>query len=52
MKINFDDAKLNEWGRGSVTVASGSDGGFQFAMVQQGFGFAGPKMEKANASIN
>lgn len=51
VKVNFDGAKLNGWGRGWGDVGRDSGGGILFSSVQQGSGFKGVELEELNACL-
>jgi len=48
-KINFDGAKLGEWGHGWGMVIRDIEGDVALAAVQQGPEFLGPEIEEARA---
>ncbi|KAJ8438826.1 hypothetical protein Cgig2_023018 [Carnegiea gigantea] len=48
-KINFDGAKLGDWGHGWGMVVRDTEGDVALAAVQQGPEFLGPEMEEARA---
>ena len=49
MKINFDGAKLGDWGCRCGAVGRDSNGVILFAAVKQNSGFSDPETEEANA---
>jgi len=42
VKINFDEGKLGEWGRGWEAINRDSNGNILFLTVKQSIGFFGP----------
>ncbi|KAJ8439454.1 hypothetical protein Cgig2_008485 [Carnegiea gigantea] len=47
VKLNFDGAKLGDWGHGWGAVAQDSSGNVLFAGMMQGAGFLGVELEEA-----
>ncbi|KAJ8429103.1 hypothetical protein Cgig2_023645 [Carnegiea gigantea] len=50
-KINFDAAKLGEWGHGWGVVVRDSEGDVFLSLVSQEAGFLGPELEETRACI-
>lgn len=50
VKLNFDGAKLGEWGHGWGAVARDNSGNELFAGMMQGVGFLGAELEEARAA--
>ena len=50
-KVNFDGAKLRDWGHVWGFMARDGDGRVRMAGVKQGPGFLDPSLEKARACI-
>ncbi|KAJ8435872.1 LOW QUALITY PROTEIN: hypothetical protein Cgig2_028580 [Carnegiea gigantea] len=50
-KLNFDAAKLGDWGYGWGVLVRDSEGNILLSIVSQGMGFLDPKLEEARACI-